>query len=401
LAGVAVIAVVAAAVYYVMHLEGRAMIMLRIIILITCLHVLACPAFAFDYTPTPLTKSILDHDLVAVATVVASERGRCEIKISTVIKGTPPKQNLVLPAVWRPNEKWTYGSVELMKGAKYLLFLESKNGEYQLSSDFASYGVNKIKTDDAAIVGVVAILYRLLEAEDGKQQEQILAEVLRTEPEATKQRLMQAFYPWKNEATVPFLLKALESDGLRGWAHILIGRHGYRQPIPILIRHVREKRCPLAARTLGELKATEAFHALAEAACDEKLRRNRAWEIEALGKLEDKRAIPILVDCLEKHAAEMAVKNGVRWEEAAHAAKALGKMKAHEAVAPLIKLLKTELLLHDVGIAVFAALNDLGAAAEPALPVLEKIALDDKHTFAKDAANLIKKIKQEEKAKRE
>ena len=145
------------------------MVMLRVIAVLISLHVLAFPAIAFTYTPTPLQKSIQDHDLIVVATVVKSEQGRCEIEASTVIKGNRPKKNIVLPAMWRPNEKLTFGSIELTKGSKYLLLLKSKNGKHYLSSDYASYSVNKIDSDEAVIVGVVAILYKVLEAKDAKE----------------------------------------------------------------------------------------------------------------------------------------------------------------------------------------------------------------------------------------
>lgn len=355
------------------------LLLLSTVVLFSSHHI---TVHAFDYSPTPLRKSILAHELIVVAKVVEATETQVKVSVISAIKGKAPPGMITLPGLWRPKTEWSYGPVPLANGGTYLIFLKRRDGKYSLPSDFASKGVTKVKSADAPLVRVVGILYRLSQTKKASGQLQILDAAWKNESDQTKVSLIRdGFYDWKNESTIPFLIEALNSKdyGVAEYAHITIGRHGYRPAIPTLIELLRKNKSAIAARTLGQLKARAAFDALVEASRDEKFPTNRYWVVQALGRLEDKRAIPLLIEQLHWNLREFSQErhNGWYLMGNGYAAEALGKMKTKEAVQPLIQILEKSSHKKLRSKAV-RALGMIGPEARDALPVLKGIAENDK-----------------------
>jgi HEAT repeat protein len=351
-----------------------------------------------DYRPTPLMKTIRKHELILTARVTKAGKGRATLSILEIIKGKPARKTLMLPDTWRPRTEMVFGPVRFEKNTAYLLFLkQTAKGEISLSRDFASKGVTRLDEFCAPIVRAVHVLYALDISKSRAKRLKILADAWRSEPDESKVILIQEFGNWKDDATVPFLIEALKSKNysVKEHAHVVIGRHGFKAAMPTLIELLQKKKSALAARTLGELKAKDAFDALMEAAQDKRFPTNRYWVIEALGKLEDKRAVPLLLRTLRLGVPRPGKQR--LWDlEQENAIEPLGRMKVAAAVDSLIAILKSDrhkgYLLQTK---LVVALGEIGAPAAKAIPILNEITPDPPAVLAlkKIQADLARRAK--------
>ena len=349
------------------------------------------PTLADAPAPTPFLKSIADHDLIVVGRVVQHQKKRVTFVVSETIKGDDPPRQLSLPDTWRRGREYSSGPIRLQKDKSYLLFLHRGKDGYELSRDFASQAVTLLKKKDAAIVAATKTFASLAKTRSKTRRQELLDAAWKKQSNDGRLLLVKAFYHHKDNASVPLLLRALRDKdyNVQEHAHIVIGRHGFKQATPLLIELLQTKKSALAARTLGELKAQEAFDALMKAAQDDKFQTNRFWVVEALGKLEDRRAVPLLLARL-KEGVPRTGRPRLWGLEQEFAIEPLGRMKVADAVDPLVEILRADgnrsYLLRTK---LVEALGRIGAPAKKALPLLEQFAPDP------PAVKAIKQIRQD------
>ncbi len=345
--------------------------------------------------PVSRPEGIRKYDFIAVGTVVRFEDGVGEVAISKVIKGVPPKRNILVRDSLAPRNIRNDGPFRLDVGTTRIFFLKIEHGEYRVDRGFGFSGLRIDYNEQARPVEIVRVLHELSQTEDVKKQQAIMADMWGKESDLTKRMFLGKVAFWKSEAIVPFLMRALASKDpyMKRRAVKLITRHKFKQTIPFLIKRLRKDKDPIAAETLGKLKATEAFDALVEAVKDDKFTTMRYKAVWALWKLGDKRAISLFVQCINRHMAAIKAHKACYPYEADYAVKALGAMKAKEGIKPLIGLLKKESMsLPDLLEATLDALEAYGPAAKEALSALEMIARDDSHVFSKKASKLVAKL---------
>jgi hypothetical protein len=119
----------------------------------------AATTVAFDYTPTPLMKSVAEHPVVLVGKVVESTDGTVTVSPVVTIKGCK-KGPYKLPAVWRPGTEFSFGPVRMALGKQYLLLLRADaTGRLALSNDFASDGVTPVESTRDPIVRAAVVVH--------------------------------------------------------------------------------------------------------------------------------------------------------------------------------------------------------------------------------------------------
>lgn len=352
-----------------------------------------------DRAPIPLTQCIQESELVLVGRVDKLEDGCARVDTLTVLKGSAPKEPIRLPTQWPEFMSWEAIPVVLKEGSVLLLFLERADSGFRPSRKAYYRAVTFVKGETAAEVRATAVFVAFLAAASVDARKDVLAAAWKDESADARYLVVQELAFFKSEATAPFLIEGIRCDDRRisEYAHCVIGLHGYREAVPQLIEQVKQQKSMIAARTLGELKAGEAYDALLEAAQLDPAVSNRFWAVQALGRLEDRRAVPFLVDRLHWDVVGLGKEGrpSSGFQENMFAAEALGKMKAVEAVAPLLKLL-TAKCGDELRQKAIIALGDIGPAAKSALGELRYVAVNDKDAFSRSyAGEAIKKINKE------
>ncbi|MFY9222656.1 MAG: hypothetical protein WAQ98_08300 [Blastocatellia bacterium] len=328
------------------------------------------PCQADSYEKIPIYKQINTHKLIVIGQLSGLSNNVNEFKIVKIIKGAEKKKILFVASPRMGFFERPITNVNNI-GELYLLFLnrESNGTEFVLDSFQA---IVRISAEDDPQLRAVEIMYKLLQVEE-EQRVTLLDEVWVNESNKTKYELLQEFYYWKSDSVVKFLSNALRSDdfSLMEHANIVIKVHGYRETIPILIESVLQRDSIHAARTLGELKAQEGYEAIIEAINNPEFGSKTYLPI-ALGDLGDPRAIPVLIRLLNVKVGE----NNEDWQldGNGYAALALAKLKAVEAIKPIIDRLEKG------GYAdtkIIDALGEFGTDAKEALPLLLKILVAD------------------------
>jgi HEAT repeat protein len=178
-----------------------------------------------------------------------------------------------------------------------------------------------------------------------------------------------------------------ESKHVRGGAAQALGQMCDARAVQPLIERLNDdnESEDVRAKTawaLGRLGDARAVQPLIERLKNENesehVRANAAW---SLGELGDERAVQPLIERLENESADVRVS----------AAWALGRLGDARAVYPLIDRLRNE--REDLRRWATAALYDMGAQAELALPTLREIAHGDESRLVReDAADTIREI---------
>jgi HEAT repeat protein len=345
---------------------------------------------AFDYSPTPLTESIAEHEIVVVGQVTRRIDDAIELTPTQAIKGKP-QQGLRLPAVWRPGTEWSFGPVRLEPGKTYVLMLQERDGTYALSSDHASEAVTLVESGEAPFVKVIRLLTAMSKEPDEQQRASLLTDAYDALGAKGRRRLCTEFYVngRPDRATVPFLARCIE-DGATplacaAMAAMVVAKYNYSDAVPALLQALNrgDGGNLYAARALGKMQVRAAYEPIVRLIEDETV-GNRPYFIEALAELEDPRAIPLFLKTLHRGLDGLDPNRGTyrSWsvQECEFAAEALGRLKAPEAVGPLIVLLdppKTARYspshykkLRDNAI---VALGRIGPPAKQVLPVLQRL----------------------------
>ncbi|MCI0378519.1 MAG: hypothetical protein L0215_13000 [Gemmataceae bacterium] len=328
-----------------------------------------------DYRPTPLSKALAAHELVVVGEVTERANGEVKVKSIAVVKGEAPDSLLTLPDVWRL-ESFCPGPVPLERGKTYFLMLQRKpGGGFALSPNKYADGVVGVSSRDAPLVRAAVILHALSQQNRIETRVATLAQAWAKESDETKLRLVEAFAQNPPDvATVPFLVEALSTEdkhfSLIGMSAHAMQKHKYKETVPALLRTVKSKGpgCLDAAKTLGLMKVREAYEPIM-ALIDDPAIGNRPYFIEALVYLEDKRAIPFFLKTLYRnlHGSDQSGEKIKSWsiQENEFAALGLGRLRAPQAIDPLLVLL-AKAGHKDLRVRAVQALGDIGPPAHRA-----------------------------------
>jgi HEAT repeat protein len=357
---------------------------------------------AFDYTPTPIAKALAAHELVLVAQVKERAGGMVTIEPVHVIKGKAPDQPITLPDTWRPGTEFMFGPVRFEVGKMYLFMLNGARVPYSLSKDFAAPAATHVKSEKEPLVRATEVLHALAQQEKADGRKEVLVNAWKKEADDTKQKLLQEF--WLNPAdpaTVPFLLRALEAgpdrSNLVAPAGDALVKHKYKEAVPELLKIItnREWTSLYAARALAAQKVADAYEPIMTLITDPKV-GNREYLIEALAQLEDRRAIPFFITILPRNIRGLDPAYGTyrswSFRENEFAVEGLGRLRAKEAVEPLMQLLTLEGAgYHDTRTRVVWALGEIGPPAKKAIPRIREL-MQTEHVSKETASEALKKI---------
>lgn len=355
-------------------------------------------ANAFSYSPTAISQSLRDHELVFVGQVIKRSGGGVRVAPVKIIKGDLPSWAIDLPDTWRPGTEWSFGPRSLGANQLYLFMLNrGTRGEYYFSRDFAAQAVEKVDSENAAIVQAVEVLHQLKQTDDSEKKRSILARATKELNRAAKRAITVDFYASKPDPdTVPFLLAAIENanwnQGPAQLAGYVIRKHQYREAIPGLIEVVQKRKGAVlvAAETLGELKAQQAYEPMLKLVeGNEPVTGNAVYFFIAFSQLDDQRSIPILLNRLHRNQAGLDPRTdsyrtwSIRENEAAAAA--LGRLKAAEAVVPLRQVL--DIGHNELRSEALDALGKIGPPARPAIPKIRELMASG--TITEEAGNRV------------
>lgn len=340
-------------------------------------------ASAFDYRPTPLSKSIADHDVIVLGVVESKQGERAKVRTVQVIKGDAQISTFDLPAVWRPNTQETYGPIALVPSGKYMLMLKKREGVFDFSSDFASKAVHQILGEKDPLIRVAQTLWDVQESPTRIQKERVLAAAYATLDAPARSMLVEEFIATRQPdvATVPFLIRCVEEgpdmNETASFAARAISRYHYTEAVPRLLHCLQKRKGPVLdlARALAEMKARDAYDPIMKLIRDESV-GSRPYFIEALATLDDERAIPYLLETLHRNLKDLDPKKDTyrSWsvQENEFAAWGLGRLKTPQAVPALIQILarpEYDKLRNNAVV----ALGQIGPAAKTAVPVLRRL----------------------------
>lgn len=336
---------------------------------------------AFDYTPTPISKALAAHDLVLVAKVRERAGGMVKTEPVLLIKGKAPDQPIVLPDTWRPGTEESFGPVRFQVDGTYLFMLNGARAPYSLSKDFAAPAARWVKSEKEPLVRAVVLLHDLALQDKADGRKDVLAQAWDKETDDAKRKLLQEF--WVNPAdaaTVPFLLRALDTGPARSSlvesAGIALVKHKYKEAIPELLKLIKKREWTslYVARALTAQKVTDAYEPIMALIEDPKV-GNREYFIETLVQLEDRRAIPFFIKLLPRNIRALDPAYGTyrswSFRENEFAVEGLGRLRAKEAVEPLMQLLTLEGPGYkDMRTRVVWALGEIGPPAKKAIPTI-------------------------------
>ncbi len=362
-------------------------------------------ACAFDYSPTPLSKSIADHDVIVLGAVESKQGGRSKVRIVRVIKGDAQAGSIDLPAVWRPNTESSYGPVALEPPGTYMLMLRKREGEFDFSTDFASQAVHQIQGEKDPFIRVAQTLWDLQKSLTMIQKERVLSAAYAEFDAPARRMLVEEFIAARqpDATTVPFLIRCVEEGPENGSssdsASRAIAQYHYTEAAPSLLRCLKKPNWAsiYPAHALAEMKVRDAYEPIMKLIRDETV-GNRPYFIEALATLEDERAIPYLIKTLHRNLKDLDPKEDSyrSWsiQENEFAAWGLGRLKTPQAVPALIQVLarpEYDKLRNNAVV----ALGQIGPAAKMAVPVLRRLMENVEvengsfHHFAKEAMKAI------------
>jgi HEAT repeat protein len=340
--------------------------------------------YVFDYAATPMVQALTAHELVIVGTVKEHAKGEVTVVPVATIKGMPPGEPLILPDVWRPGTEFSFGPIPLEAGKTYFLMLHrQRDRAVSLSPDHAAEAVVAVESPDAPLVRAATVLCLLAEQSDADARKMVLANMWGPESDETKLLLLTAFAQSPADAaTVPALVDAMnagaERSSLMEMSATIIQRHQYRETIPDLLKALEKHdwACIYPARTLGVLKARDAYEPIM-ALINDPQAQNRPYFIEALALLEDKRSLPFLLKTLEHDLPGIDPAYGTyrtrNVQENEFAAMGLGRLRAVEAVRPLIKVLGLDSAYKNLKTLAVTSLGQIGPPAESAVPKIREL----------------------------
>lgn len=360
------------------------------------------PVLAFEYTPTPIAKALAAHDLVLVAKVKERAGGMVKIEAVQVIKGKAPDQPIVLPDTWRPGTEFSFGPVRFEVGKTYLFMLKGERVPYSLSKDFAAPAATRVKSEKEPLVRATVVLHALAQLEKAEGRKDVLAQAWDKETDDTKRKLLQEFWPNPaDSATVPFLLRGLdagpERSSLVAPAGDALVKHKYKEAVPELLKLIKKREWTslYVARALAAQKVADAYEPITALIEDPKV-GNREYLIETLAQLEDRRAIPFFIRLLPRNIRALDPAYGTyhswSFRENEFAVEGLGRLRAEEAVDPLMQLLTLEGPgYQDMRTRVVWALGEIGPPAKKALPKIREL-MQSERVSEETATEALKKI---------
>jgi HEAT repeat protein len=149
------------------------------------------------------------------------------------------------------------------------------------------------------------------------------------------------------------------------------------------------------ARALAAQKVADAYEPIMALIEEPKL-GNREYFIEALAQLEDRRAIPFFIKLLPRNIRGLDPVYGTyrswSFRENEFAVEGLGRLRAKEAVEPLMQLLTLEGQgYQDMRTRVVWALGEIGPPAKKALPRIRELMQADR-VLKETATEALRKI---------